>query len=34
MPKAISLEGLNEHQATDAMKIEMPKMVNDKYLNH
>jgi broad specificity phosphatase PhoE len=26
------LEGLNEHQATEAMKIEMPKMVNDKYL--
>ena len=32
MPKAIMLEGLNEHQATEAMKIEMPKMVNDKYL--
>ena len=32
MPKAFILEGLNEHQATDAMKIEMPKMVNDKYL--
>jgi broad specificity phosphatase PhoE len=32
MPKALILEGLNEHQATDAMKIEMPKMVNDEYL--
>ena len=32
IPKAIMLEGLNEHQATYAMKIEMPKMVNDKYL--
>ena len=32
MPKAFILEGLNEHQATDAMKIEMPNMVNDKYL--
>jgi len=32
MPKAFILEGLNEHQATDAMKIEMPNMVNDEYL--
>ena len=32
MPKAIMLEGLNEHQATEAMKIEMPKMLEDEYL--
>ena len=32
MPLPTILEGLNEHQATDAMKIEMPKMIEDKYL--
>ena len=32
IPKAIMLEGLNEHQATEAMKIEMPKMLEDEYL--
>ena len=26
-PKAIILTGLNEHQATEAMKIEIPKMI-------
>ncbi len=27
-PKPIILKGLNEHQATEAMKIEIPKMIN------
>jgi len=32
-PKSIILKGLNEHQATEAMKIEIPKMiVSDPYI--
>ncbi|MAV04271.1 MAG: hypothetical protein CMC31_01240 [Flavobacteriaceae bacterium] len=33
IPDPIILEGLNEHQATEAMKTEMPKMIgSDAYL--
>ena len=33
IPDPIILEGLNEHQATEAMKNEMPKMISsDAYL--
>jgi len=32
IPKPIILEYLNEHQATDAMKSEFPKLLNDPYL--
>ena len=32
IPKPIVLKDLNEHQATEAMKIEFPKMINDPYL--
>lgn len=34
-PKPIILEGLNEHQATEAMKSELPKMLeNDTFLKN
>ena len=32
IPKPIVLEDLNEHQATEAMKSEFPKLLNDPYL--
>ncbi len=32
MPLPTILEGLNEHQATEAMKSEFPKLLNDPYL--
>ena len=32
IPKPIVLDDLNEHQATEAMKSEFPKLLNDPYL--
>tara|TARA_B110000285_G_scaffold54071_1_gene61597 strand:- start:86 stop:796 length:711 start_codon:yes stop_codon:yes gene_type:complete len=32
IPKPIVLDDLNEHQATEAMKSEFPKLLNDSYL--
>jgi broad specificity phosphatase PhoE len=32
IPKPLVLDDLNEHQATEAMKSEFPKLLNDPYL--